>query len=270
MAEKKTVLFIGCGNMGAALAGGYARRHPETEVVAIDRDPARASSLLPSDSGVRVYSRIEDVADVRPSIVVLALKPQVLGEALGGFLAVCRDALVVSIAAGASLARLAQNLGSHRRLVRAMPNLPVVVGQGMSTLYGEGLSESDRELASALFAAVGEVAWVNSETQIDLATAVAGSGPAYFFAIVDHLAQAGVANGLAPELAARLARQTCIGAASLMANDARSAGELRAAVCSPGGTTEAGLAAMEHEGALPGILANGVAAAYARAGELAD
>lgn len=270
MADGTTILVVGCGNMGAALAGAYARAYPEAEVIAIDRDPQRARRLLPADSKVVVYGDFTELADTKPSIVIVALKPQVLGDVLADFIALSAGALVLSIAAGVGCARLAGLLGGHRRVVRAMPNLPVVVGEGMTTLFGEGLTAADRAAAEAVFAAVGQTAWVGDEVAIDLATAVAGSGPAYFFAFVEHLAAAGAAAGLPEELAERLARQTCIGAAALLRDDPRSASVLKAAVCSPGGTTQAGLAAMESSEGLAVITRQGVDAAFRRARELAD
>lgn len=269
MSAQMKLLVVGCGNMGAALAAGYALAHPTAEVVALDHDPQRARSLLPPDSRVAVRRELAELGDFRPDLVILALKPQVLGAALADFVPLCRDALVVSIAAGIGRARLAELLGGHRRILRAMPNLPVVVGAGMSTLYAPDLAAADVALGESLFAAVGEIAWVADEALIDAATAVAGSGPAYFFAMVEQLARAGVAEGLPPELAERLARQTCIGAAAQLQRDVRPAAALKAAVCSPRGTTEAGLAAMETPDGLPRVIAAGVAAAHRRARELA-
>lgn len=269
MADEMTVVVLGCGNMGAALADGFARAHDEVRVLAIDRDVVRASSLLPAGSRVQVLADLAGLGGRQPALVVVALKPQVLGQVLPTFRALCADALVVSIAAGITCRQLAAWLGDHPRIVRAMPNLPVVVGQGMSTLFAAGLSAADRQLAEMLFAAVGDTAWLTDETAIDLATAVAGSGPAYVFALVEHLASAGETAGLPDELAMRLARQTVIGAAAMLQADQRPAAVLKHAVCSPGGTTEAGLAAMEGRDGLPAILRAGVAAAARRAGELA-
>lgn len=269
MSVKHKVLVVGCGNMGAALAAGYAAAHPAAQVVGIDRDPARAASLLPPRARVPVFASPEEVLGFCPDRVILALKPQALGDALASVVALCGEALVVSIAAGVGVERLRTLLGGHRRIARAMPNLPVVVGKGMSVLHAGDLSPADAAACREIFAAVGDVAWVDDEARIDAATAVAGSGPAYFFAMVEHLAAAGVAEGLPVELAERLARQTCIGAAALLAADPRSAANLKAAVCSPRGTTEAGLAAMEGVGGLPAAVAAGVAAAHGRARELA-
>ncbi|MEN3374190.1 pyrroline-5-carboxylate reductase [Dechloromonas sp. ZS-1] len=263
------VLVVGCGNMGAALAAGYVRAHPAARVIAIDPDPARARSLLPPVSPVTVYADLAAAGAFVPDIVILAVKPQLLGQALPALIECVAPALVISIAAGTPLARLQAGLNGHQRLVRAMPNLPVVVGAGASTLFACALSVADLVLAEGVFAAVGSVDWLPDEAQIDAATALAGSGPGYVFAFVEHLAAAGVAQGLTPALAARLARQTVIGAAAQLAADPRPATVLKAAVCSPKGTTEAGLRVMEQPDALPRILADGVAAAHQRAGELA-
>ena len=158
MAAQTKLLVVGCGRIGAALAAGFARAHPAAEVVALDRDPPRARSLLPAASGIAVHAGPEALAGLRPDVVILALRPPVLGDALGSLVALCADALVVSIAA-------------------------------------------DAELAAGIFWAVGRVDRVADEALIDVATAVAGSGPAYFFAVVAQLARAG-AHRCARELAA--------------------------------------------------------------------
>ena len=269
METMQKLLVIGCGNMGAALAAGFAAANPAAQVVALDSDPQRARSLLPGGAAVAVYHQPSELAGFRPDIVIFALKPQVLGTALAEFVPLVAGALVISVAAGVSLARLSELLGGHHRVVRAMPNLPVVVRQGVTTLYGKALAAADAAACEAVFTAVGQVAWVAGEDQIDVATAIAGSGPAYFFALVEQLALAGAAEGLVPEVARRLATQTCIGAASLLQQDGRDAAALKAAVCSPRGTTEAGLAAMETADGLPRVVAAGVRAAHRRARELA-
>lgn len=263
------LLVVGCGNMGAALAAGFAAAHPAAEVFALDRDPERARSLLPPGSPVAVRRTPAELAGWQPDLVILALKPQILGTALAEFILLLRSALVISVAAGVGLARLSQLLDGHRRLVRAMPNLPVVVGQGMTTLYADSPAAADVAACAAVFNAVGQAAWVASEGLIDAATAIAGSGPAYFFALVEQLAKAGEAEGLPAELALHLASQTFIGAASLLQQDGRPAAALKAAVCSPRGTTEAGLGALEQPDALPRAVAASVRAAHQRAVELA-
>lgn len=270
MQNNLNLLVLGCGNMGAALAAGYAEAYPAAQVLALDNDPESARRRLSGGSTVRVVATVADLGDFQPDVVILALKPQVLGTALDAFSIRCSSALVISVAAGVTAQRLSALLGDHRRIVRAMPNLPVVVRQGMSVLFGAAQSEPDRAAATAVFEAVGQVAWVDEESLIDAATAVAGSGPAYFFAMVEQLMLAGQASGLDAKLAALLARQTCIGAAALLAADTRDAATLKAAVCSPRGTTEAALHVMEQVDALPRVIRDSVEAARQRAIELAQ
>jgi len=269
MTAQHKVLFVGCGNMGAALASGYARHHPAADIRAIDHDPERATGLLTEEAKTRIsiVGTVGELGNFQPDMVVLALKPQALKTALADLIPVCAKALVVSIAAGTCLTQLQALLGDHRRIIRAMPNLPVVVGAGASALFAPASAASDLDMACALFASVGTVERVTSEEQIDAATALAGSGPAYFFAFVEQLALSGMAIGLPQDLAERLARQTCIGAAALLSQDKRSASELKAAVCSPKGTTEAGLAAMQNT--LASAADEAVSAAHRRARELA-
>jgi pyrroline-5-carboxylate reductase len=256
--------------MGAALAAGYAAAANGVEVAAVDREPAHARTLLGDGSRVALYPSPQSVAGGEPDVVVIALKPQALEAALPEFASLCRPALVVSIAAGVTVAGLQRLLGGHDRIVRAMPNLPVVAKSGMTVLHaGTGrVSARDREWAGGIFAAVGKIAWVEDERQIDIATAIAGSGPAYHYAMVEQMAQAARALGCADELAELLSSQTFIGAARLLESDARTAGALKAAVRSPGGTTQAGLAVLEERNALARLIEATVAAALARAREL--
>lgn len=199
MTVKSTVLVIGCGNMGAALAAGYAQTHPVAEAVALDRDPQRAAGLLPAGAAIALHRSPEEIPGFRPDIVILAFKPQVLGDALATLLPLCAGALAISIAAGTPLARRQGLLGDHCRVVRAMQNLPVQVGAGMATLYAPGLDPADVAAVEAVFTTVGAAAWVASEALIDAATAVAGSGPAHFFAMVEPCCGGrgrGAANGI--------------------------------------------------------------------------
>jgi pyrroline-5-carboxylate reductase len=152
-----------------------------------------------------------------------------------------------------------------------MPNLPGAVGKGISALYaGPGSKLADRARAEALLAALGDTVWVTEEAMIDTVTAVSGSGPAYVFLLVEALAHAAEAEGLSPALAMRLARATIIGAGALLDGDKRDAGDLRRAVTSPGGTTEAALDILMGDDALAKLIGHAVAAARRRAGELSD
>ena len=172
--------------------------------------------------------------------------------------------------AGLSIARINAIAGGDARIARAMPNLPVALGAGAIGVYaGEEIGAGERAGISTLLSAVGEVAWVQSETQIDVVTAVSGSGPAYFFLLTEALCEAGEALGLAPEVAALLARTTAKGAGAMMGVDPRTPAQMRRAVTSPGGTTAAALEVLDGEGSAMRELLNGaVRAAAQRAQEL--
>jgi pyrroline-5-carboxylate reductase len=197
---------------------------------------------------------------------VLAVKPQVLKSetALLGALAKS-GALVLSIAAGITTERLAAGLGSRTRLVRAMPNTPGAIGQGITVLYGAGaLSDADRTLAEALMASLGETLWLQDEGLMDAVTAVSGSGPAYVFLLAEALAEAGRAEGLDAATAERLARATIAGSGALLAAGGRPAADLRKEVTSPGGTTEAALEILMAPDGLSTLMRRAIAAATAR------
>jgi pyrroline-5-carboxylate reductase len=179
------------------------------------------------------------------------------------------SAVFVSIAAGTTLAAIRAGLGAGAAVVRAMPNTPAQIRQGVTVACaGAGVSPEQRALADRLLAAVGEVAWVDDEALLDAVTAVSGSGPAYVFLLAECLAEAAVAAGLPAGLAERLARRTVAGAGALLAHGSDSAALLRQKVTSPGGTTAAALAILDGANGLRPLLARAVAAAAVRAREL--
>ena len=175
--------------------------------------------------------------------VVLAVKPQVMGAVLADLRDVLpAGAVVISVAAGITLAGLARGLGDQVKAVRAMPNTPALYQAGISGLVANARCDAAaRALAETILEAAGEVVWVDDEQQMDAVTAVSGSGPAYYFAFTEHLAEAGVRAGLPPATALKLARHTAIGAGRMLAESEVDAAELRRRVTSPGGTTEAAL-----------------------------
>ena len=257
MSEAAPIWLIGCGNMGGALLRRWLAEGlgPVTVI-----DPA--ARALPA--GVTALPRPPETG--KPDIVVLAVKPQVWSSAvlpLAGRIGPMT--LVISVMAGiatSDLARLFPGAG----IVRAMPNTPATVGQGITALYTKD-GDLVQGAAEALFQPVGQTLWLADEAQFDAVTAVSGSGPAYVFHFIEALARAGEANGLDPAMAMRLARQTVIGAAALAAHDAATpAATLRERVTSPGGTTAAGLEVLTP--ALTPLLEQVVAAATARSREL--
>lgn len=199
-----------------------------------------------------------------PKLAVLAVKPQVWREVVAPLAGQLAGAVVVSVMAGVSAASLEQALPGAR-IVRAMPNTPAAIGQGVTGLW---TTHADaRALAGPLFDASGTAVWLENESDFDALTGVSGSGPAYVFAFIEALAAGGVAAGLSPDVAMALARGTVTGAAALAASDPAEAAELRRRLTSPGGTTAAGLAALTP--GLGPLLEQTVAAAAARSREMA-
>ncbi len=260
------MVLLGCGKMGSAMLAGWLKGGlPPSSVHVIEPAP---SDWLRS-SGVQLNGALP----AAPAVAILAVKPQVMGDALPRLQELgTGTTLFISIAAGTSLARLGETLGKNNPIIRAMPNTPAAVGCGISALVGNAhATESHLELAEALLAAVGETVRLEDEAQIDAVTAVSGSGPAYVFHLIEAMAQAGEAEGLAPDLAMRLARATVIGAGQLAAGSTDSAAQLRINVTSPKGTTEAALKVlMDEEAGLPPLMRKAIAAAANRARELAQ
>ncbi|UWU25516.1 pyrroline-5-carboxylate reductase (plasmid) [Rhizobium sp. CB3060] len=263
-----SVLVLGCGNMGAAIASGVDQNRDE-DVVAVDPDAQRAKSLLPPGSRVQVFSDLAQLTKRRFDIIIIGVKPNYVGDALQACQASLAGAPIVSIAAGVSLATMREVAGQHARLIRVMPNLAASVGAGMTVGYADNLVDVDvLERVERVFEAVGRFHWVSDEHDIDKVTAVAGSGPGYVFAFTQYLEAAAVEIGLPAELAAALARQTVVGAGRMLERDQRSAIDLKRAVTSPKGTTEAGLSVLEGPKGLPELLDRCVRAAEQRAIEL--
>ncbi len=238
-------------------------------------DPADVIVVEPSGrsgtEGVRAVPGPEAVpAAFQPDMVVLAVKPQMMEAALPPY-ARFGKAVFLSIAAGKTLGYFAGHLGDTAAVVRAMPNTPAAVGRGMTVAVANArVPAAGRALASALLSAVGEVAWIEDEAQMDAVTAVSGSGPAYVFLLAEALAQAGAAAGLPADLSARLARATVAGAGELLHQAAEEAAVLRQNVTSPGGTTFAALQVLmaDADGMTP-LLTRAVAAAAERSRQLA-
>lgn len=264
-----TLVFIGCGNMGAALVGGALRSLPQARIIGIDPDLARARSLLPPGAKVELHSDPRSLAGLAPDLVVLAVKPQGFTDLDQGVMAVLAGAPVVSIMAGVPLAVLTARIG-HDRVVRVMPNLPAVIGAGMSLGCATDAVMADlRVLVETLFGALGRFDWAEDEAMFELAGPVFACGPGFVFAFAEQMVRAATAAGLPAPLADRLVRQTFLGSARMLAEDTRSAAQMKQAVASPNGTTQAGLTALEAPDALPAVIPEMLARARRRAAELA-
>ncbi len=262
---RRGLVILGCGKMGSALLEGW---------LAGGLDPRSVCVVEPQPSdwlaaqGVGLNEALPEGA----AVVLLAVKPQMMGEALPQVRgAVGKGTLVISIAAGTPLAAFEAAFGAATPIVRAMPNTPAAVGRGMSALVGNAAAgPADLDLAEALMSAVGATVRLEDEDQINAVTALSGGGPAYVFHLIEAMAAAGVAQGLAPDLSMKLARATVCGAGELAHRSEDSAEQLRINVTSPGGTTAAALAhLMDGDTGLLPLVERAVAAATARARELA-
>jgi pyrroline-5-carboxylate reductase len=265
-----TITFIGAGNMARSLIGGLlADGHDPARLLAADADAA-ARERLQRDFGITTHASNSDAARAA-DVIVLAVKPQSVAEVARG-IAVdpgTDGRLVISIAAGIRLADLEGWLGTGTALVRAMPNTPALVQSGATALCANAHAGKDwREAAETILRAVGLTLWLDDEPQMDAVTALSGSGPAYFFLVMEALEAAGCRLGLPADTARVLTIQTAFGAAkmALESTDSNPA-ELRARVTSPGGTTERAIAVLQ-QGGIEALFERALAAGHARSIEL--
>lgn len=271
MAELSAIdglVLVGAGNMGGAMLSGWIKGGVRPEnVTVIDPNPSDSIKSLLDSRGIR---HVVTPPDIKAKILVLAVKPQVMFavlETLQHILA--EDTLVISVAAGKTLAYFEERLGGLP-MVRTIPNTPAMIGRGMIGAYANPRVDADaRARADLLLSAVGAVEWVGSEADIDAVTAISGSGPAYAFYLVECMAEAGRKLGLDADLAMRLARGTVIGAGALMDSSEQDAALLRKNVTSPGGTTAAALSHLMAENGLQPIFDAALKAACDRSRELA-
>jgi pyrroline-5-carboxylate reductase len=268
--ENRRIGFIGGGAMAEALAGGLLAAGVTPAALRISEPDAARRAQLESSLAVAV---LDDNAQLvtASDAVVLAVKPNVVPAVLAGLASASVDTtrpLWISIAAGVTLTKLQSGLGSGARIVRSMPNTPALVGAGATGLCGNAAAASDDlETATALFAGVGSVWCAPEEGLLDAVTGLSGSGPAYVFAFIEALIEAGDAAGLPHDASEALTLQTVFGAAKLALESEHHPSELRRRVSSPGGTTLAGLARLDEEG-FSRAVREAVAAATRRATEL--
>lgn len=265
------ILLVGCGKMGGAMLDGWLARGLKSED-AVVVEPAQPAAAAVCTKGITVVATADEVPEsFMPDIVLIAVKPQTMAEAtppLRRFAGT--GATYLSIAAGKTIAGFEAVFGRDAAIVRAMPNTPAAVGRGITVLCANGnVTPAARETCGELLSAVGEVAWVEDEALMDPVTAVSGSGPAYVFLLIEELAAAGVAAGLAPDLAMKLARATVYGAGELARQASESPAQLRKNVTSPGGTTQAALDVLMAPDGLKPLMERAVAAATRRSRELA-
>lgn len=266
--QEQRLVFIGGGNMATSLIGGLlAEGYPASQISACDPDEV-CRQRLEKTFAIRTHASNDAARDA--DVLILAVKPQVLepiARDIGDKLA--HSPLTISIAAGIPVSALQAWLGTNVPIVRCMPNTPALVQQGATALYATALVSADqRALAQQVLAAAGTTCWCDNETDIDRVTALSGSGPAYFFLVMEAMEDAGVKLGLNRDTARQLTLQTALGAATLALADDAEPAELRRRVTSPGGTTEAAINVM-LQGGLPSLFEQAIAAAYQRAVEMA-
>ena len=261
------ICFIGGGNMAQALIGGLLSRGlPATRITV--SDPFENIRQLLQEKDVHVTD--DNIAAIKNAdIVVFAVKPQVLGGVLKPLKGLLEDKLLISIVAGAEIKTISDLTGSER-IVRVMPNTPALVQTGAHGMFAKPeVSAKDRELATQVLAATGLTLWVSSEAQIDAVTAVSGSGPAYFFYMMESMIRAGKNMGLDEKVATALTLQTALGAAQMAITSSNAPSELRKNVTSPNGTTQAALEVFDRAQISQNIQ-TALAAAQKRSQELAQ
>lgn len=282
--HSKRIVFIGGGNMAAALLAGLSS---SGDLVSGD---VSARNTSPADYDLRVADPgearreqlqklpgVSTFADNREAIdgadcIIFAVKPQIMRGVCTELtdMVEAQKPLLVSVAAGIGCDPISRWFNAYRRIIRVMPNTPALVGAGATGLYADkDASQSDIDLVEDIFSAVGLTAWVDDEALLDAVIAVSGSGPAYFFYMLEAMEDAGTAQGLPREVAQRLARQTALGAAQMALREPGTLDQLRQQVTSPGGTTEAALGVLAERN-WPTIMDAAMAAAHTRAKTLAD
>jgi pyrroline-5-carboxylate reductase len=263
------ISFLGGGNMANALIGGLIKQGFAGSDIEVIEPYAENRERLARDFGVTVCAHVDQAA-LSGTLLVLAVKPQQMKEAIAPLQGRLHTQVVVSIAAGLRINSLANWLGGYNKIVRCMPNTPAMIGAGVTGLCAtSSVSFNEREAAERVLQTAGATLWVEDEAQMDAVTAVSGSGPAYVFMFMEALQEASLQLGFTPEQARQLAVDTVLGSAKLAAASDEPASVLRERVTSKGGTTEAALRTMDAQGVKAGIIA-GVMAAQARGKELGD
>ena len=265
------LILAGAGNMGGAMLAGWLERGLDAKRILVqDPSPPPAIAALLAKHGITAAAALTPRA-APPAVLLVAVKPQIMDEVFPGMARlVGPDTVVLSIAAGKTIAGFERHLPKGSAVVRSIPNTPASVGRGITVATANtAVTARQKAMCDALLSAIGEVDWVDDEALIDPVTAVSGSGPAYVFLLAECLAEAGVKAGLDPELAAKLARWTVAGSGELLHRSDLPAGVLRQNVTSPNGTTYAALQVLMSEKGLQPLMTEAILAATKRSRELA-
>jgi pyrroline-5-carboxylate reductase len=263
--------FIGAGNMARSLAGGLLKNGWNADRLLLSDPEAGQRHSVESTLGIKVFADNSEVA-AQADLLVLAVKPQVLADVAKALTAVVqtKKPLIISIAAGVRIADINRWLGGDLAVVRAMPNTAALIGSGAAGLYAnERVNQDMRNQAESILRAVGTTVWLEAESLMDVVTALSGSGPAYFFLVMEALEQAAIDSGLDPKQARLLTIETAFGAAKMALEGHEEPAQLRLRVTSPGGTTEQAIKVLEA-GGLRGLFKRALGAAADRSRAIAD
>jgi pyrroline-5-carboxylate reductase len=263
------ITFLGGGNMANALIGGLRQQGYSAAGIQVVEPVAESRDKLTESYGVRC-TPVADASALNCEVLVLAVKPQVMKEALKPLVGKLREQLVISIAAGLRLADISRWLGGYSRLVRCMPNTPALISAGLTGLYADpSVDREGQGMAEKILGAVGRTLWIDDEAKMDAVTAISGSGPGYVFYLMEALENAARDLGFDDATARLMTVETFLGAARLAEQSPDSVGVLRQRVTSKGGTTEAALNSFEADGVMAAIR-RGAAAADQRGRELCE
>lgn len=267
---EETITFIGGGNMASSLIGGLIQDgYPANRIRVADPDEKQRVNLATQFPGIAVFEDNAKAAQ-EAGCIVLAVKPQLMAQALQPLTQIADNPLFISIAAGISCKWLTHYLGDSRAIVRAMPNTPSLIGLGATGAYGNSnVNAKQRDMADRILRAVGELQWFEEESALNTVTALSGSGPAYVFLLIEAMEAAAVSLGLPADTARALTLHTVHGASRLALESQDTPATLRQRVTSPGGTTEKALQIMES-GGLRELIAAAMGAASHRARELGE
>lgn len=268
MSQDGVILLVGAGRMGGALLEGWLTKGMRASSVVVEEpQPSANLTRFIAEHGIR-----QGLASLQemPAAAVLAVKPQIMDSVLPSVAKVCGpQTVIISIAAGRTIAGIEKYFAPGAAVIRTMPNTPAAIGRGITVAVGNSaVTEEHLALCDRLLGAVGEVVWIADEALMDAVTAVSGSGPAYVFLLAECLAEAGRQAGLDADLAARLACATVTGAGELLHRSGAAPDVLRQNVTSPGGTTAAALSVLMGEGGLKELMIRAVDAATKRSREL--
>lgn len=242
------ISVIGAGNMGSCLLGGLIKNgHPADKIWASDADAAKLALLA---QALKIHTTSNNLeAAQQADIIIFAVKPQLFADITKNLARVVQEKhpLILSVAAGIRIASMNEWLGGKNAIVRTMPNTPALIGRGATALFANDLvSREQRQEAETIMRSLGLVVWLETENQMDAVTALSGSGPAYFFLMMEALQKGAESLGLPPETAKLLTLQTALGSAQMALESNQSLEELRRIVTSPGGTTERGVSVLEE------------------------